>query len=184
MHRSLSSKTPMWFDGQALEEPQSAMVLEARSEIARKGKQITPGAIVAELSLGFWTALLSARYEKSFWVPSLHKIFQAALSAPSADGRQRKMDRGSIHETLERVRTLRNRIAHHESILKLPLEQRYQETITALRWICPVSAQWVEATNCFSERFSLKTPGPSVAPKEGPRAPARPGMPLPRRPPK
>lgn len=65
--------------------------------------------IVAELSFGFWTSLLSnnrhSQYDRRLWVPYLHRAF------PLYRGRRR-----DLHDKLEAMRLLRNRIMHHEPI--------------------------------------------------------------------
>lgn len=146
LHRVLSAGYgTMWFDLVTLEVPQSDKIASAKEEIRRNRRILTPGAIVAELGLGFWTALIAGRYEKHLWVPHLHKAFpHAALS------------RSDIFEKLEKLRTLRNRIAHHEPIVKLDLPRLYSEAVEALRWVCPTSADWVRSTNSFNERFHEK----------------------------
>jgi hypothetical protein len=171
----------MWFESVGLEDAQLAKVADAKYEIDRNRRIATPGAIIAELSLGFWTSLISTRYEKSLWVPYLHKAFPHALRANPDKGDATsfsRISRAEIFEQLESVRTLRNRIAHHESILKLDLTKLYSVTLEALKWVCPTSADWVRATNCFPRRLHEKPL--SYAPPKFPSSAASPspGMPL------
>jgi Abi-like protein. len=182
IHRVLSTHHgPMWFESVQLQDPQSEKINNARFEIDRNKRIVTPGGIIAELNLGFWTSLISARYEKGLWVPHLHKTFQNATRAKrNSDGSESivKLSRAEIFDQLERIRTLRNRIAHHESILKFDLQKSYSETLEALSWVCPTSAEWVRSTNSFPERFHLKSlsyPAPKLA--QDPPGP-RPGLPV------
>jgi len=181
IHRVLSVVYgQMWFYKVGLEGPQSEKVSKAEFEISNDCRTVTPSAIVAELNLGFWTSLISTRYEKVLWVPHLHKAFPfAVVEKRERDGSMSsvKLTRAEIFEQLERIRTLWNRIAHHEPILKLGLDGLYSQTLNALKWICPVSAEWVRATNCFPQRFHekpLSYAAPKLAPP--PQVP-RPGMP-------
>ena len=169
LHSRLSSSPygPMWFDAAPLESPQAAMVIEAKAKLSRDGRGLTPGALVAELSFGFWTALLAKSYEKLLWVPHLHKAFPHAVNKSRFD----------IHEQLAEIRLLRNRIAHYEPILKLDLPKYYARTLKALEWICPVSAKWIRATNCFPHRLHekpLKYDPPKLPPQPLPPMPGRP----------
>ncbi len=168
----------MWFDHVQLEDIQAEKVTKAKYEIGRNGRGVTPGGVVAELNLGFWTSLISTRYEKTLWVPHLHKAFpHAVVEKRDTNGivSHVPISRADIFDQLERIRTLRNRIAHHESILKLDLSKLYSETLGALKWVCPVSAEWVRCTNCFPQRLHekplsyppLKLPPPPPPPSPG-----------------
>lgn len=168
IHRQLSTGlAPMWFDVAPLEDYQSAMVIEAKHELLKDGRALTPSGLVAELGFGFWTALLQSRYEKSLWVPHLHKAFPHATNKNRAD----------IHDQLMAIRKLRNRIAHHEPIVKMDLPGFYSKALAALGWICPTSSAWVRSTNCFMQRLHEKPlkydppKMPAVAPSPVPGKP-------------
>lgn len=162
IHRILSSAySSMWFERVKLEHPQTKMIDEARQRILDQRKGVTSGRVVAELNLGFWTALLAAKYEKEFWVPYLHGGFPNALTKKASPAGQTslcKIDRAEIHKRLEELRWLRNRIAHHEPILQFDLSTKYAEAMLALHWMCPTTAKWVRYTNCFHKRFIQKLP--------------------------
>ena len=55
------------------------MVTKAKHEIGKNGRVVTSGAVISELNPGFWTALISPRYEKALGVPHLHRAFPHAL---------------------------------------------------------------------------------------------------------
>jgi hypothetical protein len=130
----------------------------AKDNILRQGKLLTPGRVVAELSFGFWTALISRKYEKRLWVPHLHKAFPHAFRPANAGMPPRKkpamLRRADIATRLERVRQLRNRIAHHEPILHYELDSEYCRVLEATEWICPITAAWLGVTSTFSERYA------------------------------
>lgn len=81
IHRLLGAAYgPGWYDHlNGLGYPIPDRLQEAKDSITRKGKELTPGRVVAELSFGFWTALLARRYEKCLWVPHLYRAFPHAL---------------------------------------------------------------------------------------------------------
>ncbi|MEO3775265.1 hypothetical protein ABGB16_00130 [Micromonospora sp. B11E3] len=82
------------------------LVAEATAECGRRsGRQPTSDDVVTRLAFGFWVALVSSSYDRHLWVPTLHRAF------PRFTGRRR-----NLHESLNTMRLLRNRISHHEPI--------------------------------------------------------------------
>ncbi len=78
------------------------MLRRAKQSIEREGKPLEPGRLVAELAFGFWTGLTSAKYE-ALWRDHLYKIIP-----------RRPVQSGAVHDRLNTIRKLRNRVAHHE----------------------------------------------------------------------
>ncbi len=76
-------------------------------DLGKARKPITSGAIVAEMSFGFWVGLLGPRYDATLWRRSLHIAFREH-GAP--------MRRDRVHGRFNAMRRFRNRIAHHEPI--------------------------------------------------------------------
>ncbi|MCX6975894.1 MAG: Abi family protein [Verrucomicrobia bacterium] len=181
IHRTLSaSRGDFWFDHVTMAPPQLEKLEAAKRQLAKDQRTVTAGAVVAELSLGFWTSLISREYDALLWVPILHKAFPYAEGRKTGADRKEvvtKLSRAEIHDRLEGLRKLRNRIAHHEHILKLDLPRLYAESLEVLGWICPVSAEWIRSTNNFKVRFYEKPThySPLTLPKE-PKA-ATPGRP-------
>lgn len=64
---------------------------------------VTPGEVVAELTLGFWFYLTRGS-NQDLWVRTLHKSFVGGTT------------RKGIHNEVKVLYDLRNRIAHHEHI--------------------------------------------------------------------
>jgi hypothetical protein len=75
-----------------------------------KGKCASPSPddLVSELSFGFWVSLLASRYDRTLWVPVLHRAFR-----PAYTGR-----RHLLHDDLCATLRLRNRVMHHEPIFR------------------------------------------------------------------
>ncbi len=72
---------------------------------------VPPGKVIAELSFGFWLNLTDPKLEHVLWVPYLYKAFQPR-KAPK---------RATFNQQLEKLRQLRNRVAHHEPIFHMDL---------------------------------------------------------------
>ncbi len=90
----------------------------------------TPGRIVAELTFGFWTGLLSSNYETNprFWPRLIVPMFPHAP--------KHLQTRRRIADTLHPLRYLRNRVFHHEPIWQHPqLKERHASILAVIRWI-------------------------------------------------
>ncbi len=136
-HAQLTSyyTTENWFDMAPLDIQGSTSVARARGTLITRRKPITAGRLVAELTFGFWSSLTSKRYSQNLWIPCLHKAFTGkALGHKDASKR------------LEKVRDLRNRIAHLEPIFDRKLEDEYDEILLLTSWLCPVTSEWLSFT--------------------------------------
>lgn len=120
-----------WFDGpNALQAGETQQIADVRQRYTNKAVHPTPGKIVADLSFGFWTSLLDARYEQTYWPALLPTLF------PSVPRTQRTRRR--ISGLLTGVRRLRNRVFHHEPIWNRPyLLTQHTEMHLLLSWLSP-----------------------------------------------
>lgn len=74
-------------------------VEKARRRLGRS--HVAPGAIMADLTFGFWAMMTSQRLEVSLW-PYLQQVLP-----PQTDRRQ-------LHDSMMQLNKTRNRVAHHE----------------------------------------------------------------------
>lgn len=95
-----------------------------------KGRELPPGKVIAELTFGFWLQLTDSRLEHTLWVPCLHKAFNPR-KAPK---------RATFNQQLEKLRQLRNRVAHHEPIFHLDLLDAYLRICEVAKILCPTTA--------------------------------------------
>lgn len=138
VHDTLSTRYgPDWYDQPAvgLQRPQTDALADAKQKLASARKVISPPSVVAELSFGFWTGLFGRGYDTTLWRLELWKIFRSRVGRNS-----RKAIAGDYGD----IRNLRNRIAHHECILRPDLPRTRGEIIDLIRAICPDTADWVE----------------------------------------
>jgi hypothetical protein len=137
-----------WHETISLEESEKSAVDEAKRSIADRHETITQGRIVAELTLGFWVRLFSASYAKTLWGTSLKKIVPL------------RIDRRAIYARLKDMKTLRNRIAHHNRIIghTRTVANQYEDLIETIGWFSGDTKNWVEQTNCVGERLEKKFP--------------------------
>lgn len=136
-----------WYRHVGLAERELESVEKAERKIHDKGKTVTPSRTVAELTLGFWTALVGRPYTDSLWVPHLRRAFPT-----------KNLARKVVHARLDSIRTLRNQIAHHECIIFRKIEEDYSDILEASTWICADTALWIRHATRFegAYRFFLK----------------------------
>lgn len=159
IHNVLSEQLggPEWYELFGLEESERKTVEDAKQSVLDRPAILTPGRVIAELTFAFWTRLFSAPYDKSLWTPHLRKIFPLKL----------QNSRRLVHGRLVELKTLRNRIAHHERLMcgRQHAKQSYADVLETIGWISPTIKSWVESTNCCEERFTkplVKRPKPAA----------------------
>ncbi len=113
-------------------------------ETLRRSKiELTIPKLIAELNLGFWVSFFGRKYEE-VWRHSLRTIVTPET---------RIIRRKDFHMDLNRVRELRNRIAHHEPIFKRQLFEDYETILTLCHMICPKTASWIATNSRFSKHY-------------------------------
>lgn len=95
-----------WECPQLFHNQEAEHILRATNKATKRKGVASKGDIVANLNFGFWTILLSGSYHQAMWERGLKMAF------PTYTGKRRELFR-----SLERLRKLRNRIAHHEPVL-------------------------------------------------------------------
>jgi hypothetical protein len=107
-------------------------VRKAKAKIHKMRKPMTVGRVVSELQFGFWTSLFEAHYEQNTpFLPSGIKAVFPHLPKSLHKRKDRKND-------LEQIRTLRNRVFHHERILHWKdLDAQHALILQVIGWICP-----------------------------------------------
>ena len=113
LHRELKSRFGRtdWWSAAPLDAHGQRLVKEALDKVPASRSPQNVDDVVAKLSLGFWVSLVSRSYDRTLWVPALHRAF------PRYHGR-----RDHLHAELNEVLRLRNRVMHHEPIHQRDLE--------------------------------------------------------------
>lgn len=139
LHRELTTWSaaefgePRWYldPGRVLVREGHRDIATAQARVARAGRPVAAGRLVAELNFGFWRSLLAARYERSLWRPCLYRAFPG-------NGRRRE-----VHTAMTDLNLIRNRIAHHEPIHNRPLATLHRTAVTLAAWVCPDTGDWI-----------------------------------------
>ncbi len=154
IHTEMSAtRDERWFeqDGLLRVEHQRHQLATALDDLEKERRPPTDGRVVAALSFSFWTAMLSPAYEE-LWQVSLHRI------ARRSDGKG--VGRKELSGPLTPIRTLRNRVAHHEPIIHWNLPRHYGNILRVTGWLSPVAAAWCREHSRFetvhpNERIEL-----------------------------
>ena len=104
-----------------------------RKEKSNHGAALTADHIVAGLSFGFWTHLLTKNYDHLLWKGGVR---HAVPFAPVDLTRQK------LHEAVEQLRAWRNRIAHHYAVFDKRPTSEYQHLLHVVGWIDP-HTEWL-----------------------------------------
>ena len=96
-----------------LHQKELEKVFHAKEKLRNRHEEITKEKLVAELTFGFWTGLFKTLYDKNMRFGNLKQIF------PNLPPRNKMLiDRRTLSLKLNHIREFRNRVFHHENILK------------------------------------------------------------------
>jgi len=117
---------------------------ETIERIGKEGKAPTRGRVVAGLSFGFWRALFDRKYQQ-LWVAYLHRAF------PHGSG-----ERAEVAGLMSRLVPFRNRLAHHETIIRRPISSHYDEMLQLAGLIEPDARAWIESVTRVPETLNKR----------------------------
>ena len=75
-----------------------------------------------------------ANYARTLWKPALRSAFPHRTF----------LTRRQAQSAFERLRRLRNKVAHHEPIFERPLREDYRHILTVTGWISSEARLWIE----------------------------------------
>ena len=137
-----------WYETLPLDDHSRKKVIEARSKIEKKKKEPTHDRIIAELSLGFWTSLITAKYSEQAFQSN---IIKTCLKKCPVDKRSVK----NLQRIFERIRVLRNRVSHYERIVHWKdLEAQHVQLSECVKWLDESSFQLLSEIDFFDYIFS------------------------------
>lgn len=96
-----------------------------------RGKAVTRGRVVAGVSFGFWAGLFSKTYEE-LWRQHLRHAFPHG-----------SIVRRDLTQRMRLLQRFRNRIAHHDCLLKQDIAARADDMLLIAGWIDPHAARWL-----------------------------------------
>ena len=113
--------------------------------------QTSTGKVIPELKFVLWQKMFTSRYDRRVWNVHIRQVLPNQDPARSV-GKLRK----AIYDDLEEIRTLRNRIAHHEPIFRRDLSNDLQGIVSLIELRCKITAAWMmenqQASNIIAKR--------------------------------
>ncbi len=100
-------------------------------ERLERGKAITRGRVIAGVSFGFWAGLFSNKYE-DLWRHRLRRAFPHG-----------SVVRRDLTQRMRLLQRFRNRIAHHDCLLRQDISRRADDMLLIAGWIDPDAASWL-----------------------------------------
>lgn len=150
-----------WYDTlfPQLEPAFQGTIRVAKDELVKQSRPLSSPSVIAQFTFGTWASLLKSKYDQLLWKFHLVKAF------PNAP---KPIKRNKTKSALEKIRVLRNRIAHHEPIYQRALDRDLMHIITVASWICWDTASWIDH-HCDDFRTTWNNPPrvPSVAASGG-----------------
>lgn len=123
-----------WFASPSFLRPSELKYFEAALRHLGNGDTAFGRDKVLEcMTLGAWTDIFAKPYEELF----RHHLRHAFPHHDSG------FTRKSVQTRVLALRKLRNRIAHHQAVFELPLEEYYEQADDLLRWMDPELRSWV-----------------------------------------
>lgn len=104
------------------------------ARLKRKDADLDTNQIVASLSFGFWVGMLQARYNPPIWGAHFRAAFPQVPATET---------RNTLFRIAGRIAQFRNRISHHEPLLKENISLLYGDIMQLLNWLCPDTAAWI-----------------------------------------
>lgn len=99
---------------------------------------LVPGDIVAGLSFGFWTQMLNNSFEPSLWSPALQHAFPNFRAL-----RHTPLTRAEIAKHFDWIKRTRNRMAHHEPMIKIDVKRAYESLLATCAWMTSDVDKWI-----------------------------------------
>ncbi|WMJ67596.1 hypothetical protein [Stenotrophomonas sp. 24(2023)] len=127
-----------WNDAFRRRLPASASAVARPALEQLIGRATDTSEIVANLPLVFWQQLFTCRFDATLWIPALGGVLRHAPAAHPS------VVRKAIYTDIDRIRHLRNRIAHHEPILERDIGADLAAIGRLIHARCPQTLGWLQ----------------------------------------
>ncbi len=152
MNRAISNKfnNNSWIQNQTnfLGNKSQNEIRKATQELNRFNKPVTSNRLVAEMTFGFWTQLLSTQYQTVFW--NKRSFYDDVFQKLPVKLRKRQFLADRFHN----IRKFRNRVFHHERVLHNNLTKMHDEILDTIGLINPTLKKTTKLLDRFPEIYS------------------------------
>jgi len=129
---------------------------DAKQQVRASKCQLDTPHVVAALSFGFWTTLLSKRLTDAIWLPALHRAFPEFYKLHA-----KAVTRADAAKLFDEIRHFRNRVFHHEPLFhRKSLQGDYDRLLEAAAWICPDLTLWARQRSASCQTMITLGPPP------------------------
>lgn len=118
---------------------------------ARRNQSIT-GKVIPELKFVFWQKMLTSRFDRRLW----HSHISTAFPNTIRLGLNQNQLRQKLYDDLEDIRTLRNRIAHHEPIVLRNLQHDFKIIKQLIAFRCECTSEWMQSNQMLLPLLTLQ----------------------------
>ncbi len=125
-------------------------------------RHTVPSKVIADLNFIFWQKMLVRSLDSPLWNPHLCTVFPNMEKCKTT-----QQLRTGLHDGLETLRTLRNRIAHHEPIFERDLHYDLHLIDTLIGYRCQHTVNWmrrIEQVSALLARHPLVPAMPQARP--------------------
>jgi hypothetical protein len=129
-------------DPEVLKPAELTAVTNVVTRVRRRRRRVTDDRVIAGLPLSFWSRMVGTGYE-DLWMTRLHPAF------PHSSGLRR-----DVAGPLNRIAYLRNDIAHHKSLLDVPVADRHADMLALAAAVDPAAAEWIAGISQVDEALS------------------------------
>ena len=109
-------------------------ITKAQQRIEQAGYAVSAPRIVSGLSFDFWASLFANRFDRPLWQTTLRDTF------PHLPG---GISRRDLRDLVKSIKAFRNRVAHHEPIIKVDHSLIHTNILRLIRFRCAETAAWV-----------------------------------------
>ena len=115
-------------------------------------KQASTGKVISELRFAFWERMLNAQHQNRIWDAHLQNAFPNLDYSKGANAA-----RDALRQKVIVVRSLRNRIAHHEPIFyRVDLSGDFRTIVEIVEARSKSAASWIAGFEKVTELISTK----------------------------
>lgn len=156
IHAGFSQRfgTNEWYDvPELLESNDLDAVKQIRDRADKENGNPTSNQMVSRLSYGFWTNMVSGKYDQRIWSPYQYAMVTTVFPyAKGPNGRQ--LGRNVLGKHYTKGKALRNRVAHFEQIFNSNrLIDNHAAIHEGISWIDPVLQSITESTDSFPDVY-------------------------------
>lgn len=109
-------------------------ITKISNRLRNKNQEVTAGKIYSNLTFGAWVNMFIPDANEELWRQTLRHVM------PNA-----RIDRSVAASYLQSINELRNRVAHHSSLLDLDPLVEYRKTIQVAEWVDKEASEWIDS---------------------------------------